>query len=147
MMRTSTQFRASGQPFGAAGGVRVLLASDRMAARLTLEALLRKSGYLVEAAVSAPEAMERMEAQPYDLVLCDLERDSGELRKFAERQPYRPATATVHVSHEHGAEEGEEVLIGAVDVPRLLTQIADIVADRAFDRSERASALARRKTA
>jgi len=140
--------RPSIAPFGAGGAVRVLLASDRVAARLTLEAVLEKSGYFVDSAVSAADAMERIEAQPYDLVLCDLESDCSDLRGFAARQPNRPATATLRVSHEHSPESaGHEVLVEPVDVPQLLTQIADLIANRAYGRSARESALARHKTA
>lgn len=147
-MTSTTPIPSVSDPFGAGGAVRVLLASDRVAARLALEAVLEKGGYFVESAVSAADAMERLEAQSYDLVLCDLESDCSELRRFAAMQPHRPATANVHVSHEHGAEgDGHEVLIGAVNVQQLLTQVADLVANSAFDRSERASALNRRKTA
>ena len=145
-MTPNTPIRSIPEPFGAGGAVRVLLASDRVAARLTLEAVLEKGGYWVDSALSAADAMERLEEHPYDLVLCDLESDCSELQRFAAMQPHRPATATVHVSHEHGAESDDhEVLIGAVNVPELLTQIADLVANRAYDRSERASALSRRK--
>jgi len=147
-MSSVTTIRASAEPFGVGGAVRVLLASDRVTARLTLEAVLEKGGYCVESAVSAADAMERMESQPYDLVLCDLESDCSELRRFAERQPYRPATATLHVSHDHCAEgDSHQVLIEPVDVPQLLTQIADLVANRAYGRSARASALSGRQTA
>jgi CheY-like chemotaxis protein len=146
LMSSATIIRPSAEPFGSGGAVRVLLASDRVAARLTLEAVLEKSGYMVESAVSAADAMERIEMRPFDLVLCDLERDCSELHRFAAMQPYRPATATVHVSHDHEDEHhGNEVLIGAVDVQRLLTQIAELVANRAYGRAARAEA--RRKSA
>ncbi len=147
-MSSTTTIRASAEPFGLEGAVRVLLASDRVAARLTLEAVLEKGGYYVESAVSAADAMERIEAQPYDLVLCDLESDCSELRRFAEMQPYRPATANLHVSHEHCTDgDSNEVLIEPVDIPQLLTQIAELVANRAYGRSARASAMGRQKTA
>ncbi len=115
-----------------------------------MEAVLEKSGYLVESAVSAADAMERIELRPFELVLCDLERDCSELQRFAAMQPYRPATATVHVSHDHDHDhehQGNEVLIGAVDVQRLLTQLAELVANRAYGRAARAEAGARRKSA
>ena len=100
-MRAPTINPRTSEPFGAAGSVRVLLASDGLTARLTLEAVLEKSGYCVDSAVSAADAMEKIESQQYDLVLCDLKQDCGELRRFAGSQPYRPATAIVQVCHEH----------------------------------------------
>ena len=50
-----------------ASGIRILLAMDNVAARLTLEALLRKSGYAVDSAASLPEAMEKVEGEQYAL--------------------------------------------------------------------------------
>ncbi|MBI1355205.1 MAG: response regulator [Acidobacteria bacterium] len=141
-MSAPSIIRRAVEPFGAAGSVRVLLASDRVAARLTLEAVLEKSGYAVDSAVSAADAMEQLESQQYDLVLCDLERDCSELRRFAAAQPHRPATATLHVSHElpqDDLQEGE-VLVAPVDIHLLLTQIADLVAHRAHGRANRAAA-------
>jgi DNA-binding NtrC family response regulator len=150
-MASVSTARQADRPFGTGGAVRVLLASDRVAARLALEAVLAKSGYLVESAVSAADAMERIEVQAYDLVLCDLENDCGELRRFAERQPNRPATATVHVSHDHdhpdAEQHGNEVLIEAVDVQRLLTQVAELVANRALGRAARSRTDVRPKSA
>ena len=43
----------------ASGSVRVLVAADDVPARLTLEAVLAKSGYAVDSAASSTEAMER----------------------------------------------------------------------------------------
>ncbi len=126
-----------------ASGVRVLLAMDNVAARLTLEALLRKSGYAVDSAASLPEAMEKVEGEQYALVLCNLRGESPEacrrVIKLAQTQEYRPATAYLTASPEkRKPQKSDQLLIETVDVPSLLTQVADLIAGRAADRSRRA---------
>ena len=143
-MHTRTFGPRSGQPRRGASEVRILLAADAAAARLTLHAVLSESGYAVDCAVSPAEAMEKLETQQYDLVLCDF-RDDGEdsnadLLRFAQAQEYRPAAARLRVSPEDEAADltlMDEVLVGTMDVPALLTAIADRLAGRAYGRSLR----------
>ena len=125
------------------GDVRILLAMDNVAARLTLEALLRKSGYAVDSAASLPEAMEKVEGEQYALFLCDLRGESPEacrrVIKLAQTQEYRPATGYLTASpEEYKPQKSDQLLIETVDVPSLLTQVADLIAGRAADRSRRA---------
>ena len=125
------------------GDVRILLAMDNVAARLTLEALLRKSGYAVASAASLSEAMEKVEGDKYALVLCDLRGESPEachrVIKLAQTQEYRPATGYLTASpEERRPRNSDQLLIETVDVPSLLTQVADLIASRAADRSRRA---------
>ncbi len=127
------------------GAVRVLVAVDDVAARLTLEAVLEKSGYLVDSAASSAEAMEKIENGQYALVLCNLGGESMDasrnVLKMAQNQEYRPATAYLKASPEDGGSEAEsdQLLIEAVEVPALLTQIADLIAGRAAGRARRAA--------
>ena len=130
------------------GDINILLAADNVAARLTLKAVLEKSGYSVEMAASAPEAVAKIEAKEYALVLCGLEGDasvdSRSVIKFAQRQEYRPATAYVRIFHDQGTAGGEdskgsaEVLVGTFEVAALLTQVAELLANRAAGRARRA---------
>jgi len=131
-------------PRGASKGIRVLLAVDDVAARLTLEAVLSKSGYTVDSAASSVEAMDLLEEQQYALVLCNLGQESakasGEVVRLARRQDYRPATAYLMTARDHGVQDAgsEDLLIEPVDIPSLLTHVAELVANRAADRCERA---------
>ena len=125
--------------------VRILLAVDDMAARLTLDAVLKKSGYAVDSAASSAEAMEKIESGQYALVLCNFGSESPEssrnVLKLAQSQEYRPATAYLTASPaDPEAEEGaERLLIEPVDVPALLTHIADLIGNRAVGRAQRAA--------
>lgn len=128
-----------------AGGVRILLAVDDVTARLTMEAVLEKSGYRVDSAASSAEAMEKIETEQYALILCNLGGESADasrnLLKMAQTQEYRPATAYLRASPEDDERnaESDQLLIEAVEVPALLTQIAELIASRAAGRARRAA--------
>lgn len=121
-----------------------MLAVDDVAARLTLEAVLSKSGYSVDSAASSAEAMDLIEGEQYALVLCNLGGESAgasrDVIRLARRQDGRPATAYLMTARDHGAypAESEDLLIGPVDIPSLLTHVAELLANRAAGRAERA---------
>jgi DNA-binding NtrC family response regulator len=56
---------------------RVLLVEDERAIQIALAGLLRKEGYEVTIASSGDEAIQKMGAEPYDLVLTDLALGKG----------------------------------------------------------------------
>jgi len=128
------------------GAIRILLASDDMAVRLTLEAVLSKSGYCVESAASAAEAVERIENGQYALILCGFGCEDAsvcrDVLRFARGQDYRPATAYLTASELPGQQlqelrDSEHLLVETVEVPALLAQVAELVANRAADRALR----------
>ena len=125
---------------------RVLLVEEDVAARLTLQAVLEASGYAVESAASASEAMDKLERDEYALVLCGLHSDTrDECRRVinhARAQEYKPATAFLTASALESARKREgsrtgRLLIEPQEVPALLTKIADLLADRAAGRERR----------
>ncbi|MBI3668025.1 MAG: hypothetical protein HY236_17640 [Acidobacteria bacterium] len=125
---------------------RVLLVEGDVAARLTLQAVLEASGYAVDSAASAPEAMDKLEHDEYALVLCGLHADTrSECRRVvdhARAQEYKPATAYLTASGLEAASKREgsktgRLLIEPQEVPALLTKIADLLADRAAGRERR----------
>ena len=148
--------------------VRILVAADDMPARLTLEAVLHKSGYSVDSAARLtleavlhkaaiqliprplPEAMDKIEDEQYALILCNLRQESPDAcRKvigLAQRQEYKPATAYLTTSSdgESNDPESDDLLVETIEVPALLTEIADLIASRAAYRAQRAT---RRQTA
>ena len=78
------------------------------------------------------------------MVLCDLTSQPMAVRQrvlaTAKAQEYQPATALLAVNPDSGHEGGsEEVLVEPVDIPQLLTQITDLMANRAYGRSMRAT--------
>src|SRR6266852_6910358 len=76
---------------------RVLLVDDDPTARLTLQTVLEAGGYNVDAAASAAEAVGKMDAGEYELVLSDLQMESPEaglkVLAHAKFMDYKPATA------------------------------------------------------
>ena len=121
---------------------RVLLVEDDVTARLTLRAVLQASGYSVDLAGSAPEAMDKIERGQYALVLCGLRPDAqDECRRVIQHarvQDYRPATAylTASAGQTRRPKSGR-LLIEPQEVPDLLSKIADLLADRAVGRERR----------
>jgi two-component system, NtrC family, response regulator AtoC len=56
---------------------RLLIVEDERAIRLALSGLLRREGYEVEQAESGTQALQRLAAEPFDLVLTDLALGEG----------------------------------------------------------------------
>ena len=142
MQTATTRTATASQP---ADRVRILLAVGDVTARLTLDAVLRKSGYAVDSAASSAEAMEKIESQQYALVLCNFATESEEtsrnVLKLAQSQEYRPATAYMTASPDdpNTGGDAERLLIEPVEVPALLTHIADLIGNRAVGRARRAA--------
>ena len=128
-------------PFGTLSAARILVAADSATARLTLLALLEKTGYLVETADSSDDAIEKIEASQFALVLCALTGEGPgacqRVFEVAKSQDYDPAVAALRISAEDGdvSDEPDEMLIQPVEVPRLLTQITELLAGRAYGRA------------
>ena len=55
--------------------MRILIAEDEKSLRLALEDELREAGFKVEVAASGEEAIAKLAAAEYDLVVCDLIMD------------------------------------------------------------------------
>jgi DNA-binding NtrC family response regulator len=132
-------------PLGGRDPVRILLLADLATVRLTLKAVLEKSGFLVDIAGTPAEAERRITEGRFALILCDLRghenSDCKRLLELARSQSYHPATALLSVNSESDTlgDAAEEMLIETVDVPELLTQIAELIGQR---RARRAARLA-----
>jgi DNA-binding response OmpR family regulator len=76
---------------------RILLVDQDAAVLLTLKAVLEMNDFEVEAASSASEALEKMNANAYHMVITEAgmeDRAPGvEVIRAARRQPYNPAIA------------------------------------------------------
>ncbi|MDX2153880.1 MAG: response regulator [Bryobacteraceae bacterium] len=121
---------------------RVLLADDDPTARLTLQTVLRASGYQVDAAASAAEAVGKLDEHEYELVLSDLEMETPEsglrVLAHARNMNYKPATALIaSYRPEQNSLEERQVLIEPEDVPEILDQVANLISERAQRRVER----------
>lgn len=128
---------------------RVLLVDDDPAARLTLKTLLEAGGYNVDAAASAAEAVGKLEEREYELVLSDLQMESPEaglkVLAHARMMDYKPATALV-TTYQNARPEptklSNSLLIRPLDVPGLLSKVADLISERATRRLYRELRLA-----
>lgn len=144
-MKTKDTRRAANECFELA---RVLLVDDDPASRLTLQTVLEAGGYRVDSAASAAEAVQKLEAEQYELVLSDLQMESPQaglqVLAHARLMEYKPATALV-TTYQQGAgrspkarNRNDTVLVEPQDVPELLTKVADLISSRATLRAARA---------
>ena len=126
---------------------KVLLADSDLASRLTLKSLLGTAGYAVEGAASAAEAISKLDAHQYQLVLADLRTESENagpaLLSYARQKDYRPATALIASDMsepESGktATEDRVVRMSDENVSYLLANVAELISLRADRRMRRA---------
>ncbi len=101
---------------------RVLLVEDEAAIRLALTGLLTREGYEVHQSASGTDALERLHAEPFDLVLTDLALGAGPsgMDVLRAAQQSAPETPVVMITA-HGSEKiaVEAIKSGAEDyVPK-----------------------------
>ncbi len=125
---------------------RVLLVDDDPTSRLTLQTVLEASGYHVDSAASAAEAVGKLDEQEYQLVLSDLQMESPEaglkVLAHARMMAYKPATAIVttyqNAKTNHPTPQKQvRMLIKPEDVPGLLAKVANLISERAARKVQR----------
>jgi CheY-like chemotaxis protein len=127
---------------------RVLLVDDDPTSRLTLQTVLEASGYHVDSAASAAEAVGKLDEQEYQLVLSDLQMESPEaglkVLAHARMMDYKPATAIVTTyqnakpsHHSKPQKQTARMLITPEDVPGLLAKVANLISERAARKVQR----------
>jgi len=128
---------------------RVLLVDDDLASRLTLKTVLEASGYNVDSAASAAEAVGKLNEGQYELVLSDLQMESPEaglkVLAHARMMDYKPAMALITTYQDTKpslAQRRNSMLIKPEDIPGLLGKVADLIAERATRRLDRQLRLA-----
>jgi len=128
---------------------RVLLVDADPASRLTLKTVLETSGYNVDAAASAAEAVGKLEDSEYELVLSDLHLESPQaglqVLAHAKMVNYKPATAfltTYENARLNLPRRENSMFIKPVDIPGLLSKVADLISERATRRLQRELRLA-----
>jgi len=110
---------------------RLLLVDDDLAVLLTLKAVLEFHGFEVETAASTREALARLEASTFQMVISDLRMESEDaglkVLLAARLQSYDPATALLTAyppSGEHWQKEhSESLLIKPLGTNELLRQV------------------------
>jgi CheY-like chemotaxis protein len=125
---------------------RVLLVDDDPTSRLTLQTVLEASGYHVDSAASAAEAVGKLDEQEYQLVLSDLQMESPEaglkVLAHARMMAYKPATAIV-TTYQNAKPQSPtpakqvRMLIKPEDVPGLLAKVANLISERAARKVQR----------
>ncbi len=80
-------------------GARILIADDEPGIRRTLMEILRRVGYHPSEAASGTEALQRIQTEPFDLVLLDLNMPgmSG-TAVLAAARPYAPSTIFIIIT-------------------------------------------------
>jgi CheY-like chemotaxis protein len=125
---------------------RVLLVDDDPTSRLTLQTVLEASGYHVDSAASAAEAVGKLDEQEYQLVLSDLQMESPEaglkVLAHARMMSYKPATAIVttyqNANPQHTKLQTQvRTLVKPEDVPGLLAKVANLISERAARKVQR----------
>lgn len=89
---------------------RVLFVDDEAAIRATLPGILRKYGFEVTTASTVPEALEQMEKDEFDLLLCDLNihKDSDGYDVVRAMRDVNPDCATIILTGYPGMESAVE---------------------------------------
>lgn len=140
MRRRSTKRMIGGD--SALALARVLLVDSNPASRLILQAVLSASGYWVDTAASAAEAVLKLDEDEYELVLSDLQMESPEagLKVIAHARimPYKPAAALITAYHNSPQLNTQgPILIEPENLPELLSKVAALISERATRRIAR----------
>ncbi len=124
---------AAEQPFS------VLVVDDEPSVLVTYRLILQQEGYDVTAAGTSTDALQALEARPYDLLLCDLsleQKQSGFDVIATARVRYpamRCALLTGYASKEIGdraLQNGIAVLFKPIDIEEFLQTIAKLAKEK-----------------
>lgn len=110
---------------------RILLVDDDMAVLLTLKAVLEMNQFNVDTASSAAEAIRKLGAEEYEMVITDSRMESEDagfhVIRAARKQKYNPATALLTAyppeDHEWKREGAQSLLVKPLGTKDLLRQI------------------------
>jgi len=110
---------------------RILLVDDELAILLTLKAILEIHGFDVETAASAKEAMSKLKANSYHMVITDMkmEHDKAgyDVIRSAKKTDYDPAVAILTayplLGSDWKSEGAQSMLVKPMNTDDLLRQI------------------------
>jgi len=114
---------------------RILLVDDELAILLTLKAILEMNGFEVETADSADNAIKKLSAAEYNMVITDLrmekETSGFDVIRFAKKQAYNPATAILTAFPTLGnnwqQEGADQLLVKPVGTDELIRQLESML--------------------
>lgn len=116
---------------------RVLVADDHPASRLTLQTVLEAGGYQVDTAATAAEAVGKLDADEYALVLTEMamETPSSGLKVIAHARmmDYKPATAVLKTDLNAAGSRtpNTDYLVAPENLPEFFAQVAALISARA----------------
>jgi len=95
-------------PVGAGGGAAVLVVDDEAALANAVTDMLRDAGYVVDRAADGEEALAKVNAGAFDLVICDLKMPKVDGKRFYRILEERAPTLATHVIFMTGDVAGTE---------------------------------------
>jgi DNA-binding NtrC family response regulator len=130
---------------------RILLVDDELAILLTLKTILEINGFEVETAASAKEAITKLKANSYHMVITDMkmehDRAGYDVIRSAKKADYDPAVAilTAHplLGGDWKSEGAQSMLVKPMNTDDLLRQIEVLLIqhqDIKHQQAERAAA-------
>ena len=130
---------------------RILLVDDELPILLTLKAVLEINGFDVTTAASAREAMEKLKAGVYQMVITDMRMETEnagyDVIRVAKDQAYQPATAILTAYPALGTDwqskGAQSLLVKPLGTDDLLRQIEVLLIqheDKKSDASQRSVA-------
>src|SRR5262245_40353393 len=126
---------------------RILLVDDELAILLTLKAILEIHGFDVETAASAREAISKLKANTYHMVITDMkmehEKAGYDVIRAANKTDYGPAVAILTayplLGGDWKAEGAQSMLVKPMNTDDLLRRIEVLLIQHEDQRQQRAT--------
>ena len=126
---------------------RILLVDDELAILLTLKAILEIHGFDVETATSAREAVSKLKANTYHMVISDMkmehEKAGYEVLRAAKKTDYDPAvailTAYPMLGGDWKAEGAQPMLVKPMNTDDLLRRIEVLLIQHEDQKQQKAA--------
>jgi DNA-binding response OmpR family regulator len=126
---------------------RILLVDDELAVLLTLKTVLEMHGFEVSTANSAAEAITKLAAEPYHMVITDLRMESEnagwEVVRVARELKDPPATAILtaypHLGNDGHNSGSQSILVKPVGTKDLIRQIEALLVSHEDVKQRRAN--------
>ncbi len=127
---------------------RILLVDDELAILLTLKAILEIHGFDVETAASAKEAISKLKANTYHMVITDMkmehERAGYDVIRAAHKTDYSPAVAILTayplLGGDWKSEGAQSMLVKPMNTDDLLRRIEVLLIQHEDQRQQRTAA-------
>jgi DNA-binding response OmpR family regulator len=133
---------------------RILLADDELAILLTLKAVLEINGFEVDTAASAQEAVAKLQASAYHMVITDMKMEAEEsgydVIRAARQTDYDPAVAILTayplLGTDWKAKGAQSMLVKPMNTDDLLRQIEALLVQHEDQKQRKESRSAEDRT-